>query len=95
MLGCTTLFAMMLVFAQSHKMELAMCHLTLFSVAMLCYVLSDLDAPFSGFFHVDLSALPDVVKRIERLYDSAKQGRPLDITYDKHRDRVLQVLPNA
>lgn len=35
---------------------------------MLCYVVSDLDSPFSGFFRVDLSVLIDVINRIESLY---------------------------
>lgn len=45
-----------------------MCIITVFSISMLCYVVSDLDSPFSGFFRVDLTVLIDVIKRIELLY---------------------------
>lgn len=39
---------------------------------MLCFVLADLDYPFHGFFRIDLSVLPDVVKRIETMYEQAR-----------------------
>lgn len=53
-------------------MELVMCIITVFSISMLCYVVSDLDSPFSGFFRVDLSVLIDVLKRIETLHTTSK-----------------------
>ncbi|CAD5124050.1 DgyrCDS12356 [Dimorphilus gyrociliatus] len=71
-LGLAALFGVTVVDAQSRRMELAMCELTIFSVSMLCFVLADLDYPFHGFFRIDLSVLPDVVKRIETLYEEAK-----------------------
>ena len=41
-------------------------------VSMLCYVLADLDSPFNGFFRVDLSVIPDVVRRAENIYNIIK-----------------------
>lgn len=35
---------------------------------MLCYVVSDLDSPFSGFFRVDLSVLSFVLQKLESMY---------------------------
>ena len=49
-----------------------MCIITVFSISMLCYVVSDLDSPFSGFFRVDLSVLLHVVERLELMYKEAK-----------------------
>ena len=71
-LGGMTLFGVMLIDAQSRPMEIALCELTVFSVAMMCYVLADLDSPFHGFLRVDTSVLPDVVARVEGLYHRSK-----------------------
>ena len=48
-----------------------MCELTIFSVTMLFFVLADLDSPFNGFFRVDTSVLPEVVKKLDGLYQFA------------------------
>lgn len=45
-----------------------MCIITVFSISMLCYVVSDLDSPFSGFFRVDLSVLSFVLQKLESMY---------------------------
>ena len=37
---------------QSMKMDLMMCIITVFSISLLCYVVGDLDNPFSGYFRV-------------------------------------------
>ena len=68
LLGVFSLFGIMFLDADSNKMELAMIELTAMSISMLCYVLSDLDHPFHGFFRVDLTVLYDVTKRVERMY---------------------------
>ena len=73
-LGSLVLIGIMLVNAQSRRIELTMCEVTIFSVSMLCYVLADLDCPFNGFFRVDVSTLPVVVRRIEKLFDETKQA---------------------
>ena len=71
-LGSLVLLGVIFIDAKSRRMELAMCELTIFSVSMLCYVLADLDSPFNGFFRVDLAVLPDVIKRIEYVFNQAK-----------------------
>ena len=53
----------------SYRMELVMTLLTLFSVAMLCYIVADLDSPFSGFFRIDVSIIADVIYRLEHMYN--------------------------
>ena len=55
--------------------------LNYFQVSMLCYVLADLDSPFNGFFRVDLSVIPDVVRRAENMYELVRAGREADLSY--------------
>ena len=72
------LLGIMLIDASSRQMELTMCELTIFSVSMLCYVLADIDTPFNGFFRIDISVLPVVIAKLERLYQDASESK------DKH-----------
>ena len=72
-LGSLVVIGVMLVDAQSRRIELTMCEVTIFSVSMLCYVLADLDSPFNGFFRVDLSVLPHVIARVEQLYQETRK----------------------
>ncbi|KAJ8303890.1 hypothetical protein KUTeg_017473 [Tegillarca granosa] len=67
-LGFFSFIGVLLLKANSYRMELVMCIITVFSISMLCYVVSDLDSPFSGFFRVDLSVLRDVICRLENMY---------------------------
>ncbi|XP_033729314.1 immunoglobulin A1 protease autotransporter-like, partial [Pecten maximus] len=67
-LGFFSFIGILLLRALSYRLELTMCIITVFSISMLCYVVSDLDSPFSGFFRVDLSILGVVVQRLERMY---------------------------
>ena len=78
MLGSLVVIGVMFVDAQSRRIELTMCEVTIFSVSMLCYVLADLDSPFNGFFRVDLSVLPQLVDRVGALYAATSQQLPLD-----------------
>ena len=66
---------MLLVQCQSYRLEIIMCIMTVFSISLLCYVVSDLDYPFTGLFKVDLSVLPDVIHRVRQMYDHAKNNR--------------------
>ena len=72
-LGSLVVIGVMFVDAQSRRIELTMCEVTIFSVSMLCYVLADLDSPFNGFFRVDLSVLPQLVDRVGALYEATSQ----------------------
>ena len=62
-------------------MELIMCIVTVFSISMLCYVVSDLDAPFSGFFRVDIGVLEEVLRRLDMIYDMARNTGTLTVFY--------------
>ncbi|XP_046350650.2 calphotin-like [Haliotis rufescens] len=73
-LGFFSFIGILLLHAYSYRMELVMCIITVFSISMLCYVVSDLDSPFSGFFRVDLSVLEVVIERLAAMYELAKMG---------------------
>ncbi|XP_071943832.1 uncharacterized protein [Antedon mediterranea] len=72
--GFFSFFGVMLIETQSPEMNLTMCILTVFSITLLCYVVADLDSPFSGYFHVDLSLLWDLVDKTKDIYEHAKKG---------------------
>ncbi|XP_067664660.1 uncharacterized protein [Haliotis asinina] len=84
-LGFFSFIGILLLHAYSYRMELVMCIITVFSISMLCYVVSDLDSPFSGFFRVDLSVLEVVIERLAAMYELAKMGHGNLVFYpDKH-----------
>ncbi|XP_061195900.1 uncharacterized protein LOC133204162 [Saccostrea echinata] len=70
-LGFFSFIGILLLRAYSYRMELVMCIITVFSISMLCYVVSDLDSPFSGFFRVDLSVLSHVLQKLENMYSES------------------------
>ena len=51
-----------------------MCVITVFSISLLCYVVSDLDAPFSGFFKIDVTTLHSLLHRVRAMYEAAERG---------------------
>ncbi|XP_074651707.1 uncharacterized protein LOC141906358 [Tubulanus polymorphus] len=67
-LGFFSFFGVLLLTTKSYILELVMCVITVFSISLLCYVVSDFDSPFSGFFRVDLTVLDDVITRIDEMY---------------------------
>ena len=73
-LGFFSLYGVLMIQASSYRMELMMCVLTLFSITMLCYIVADLDSPFSGFFRIDISIIVDVIYRLEVMYKMAAMG---------------------
>ncbi|XP_033123536.1 uncharacterized protein LOC117122146 isoform X2 [Anneissia japonica] len=73
-LGFCTFFGVMLLQALSYRMELAMCIMTVFSISILCFVVSDLDSAFNGFFKVSLDSLFGVIDKAERMYILNKEG---------------------
>ncbi|XP_054768942.2 uncharacterized protein LOC129276580 [Lytechinus pictus] len=77
-LGFFAFFGVLLLDAESYRMELAMCIMTVFSITILCFVVADLDSPFNGFFRVNLSALPDIVDKASFFYERAIEGKHVD-----------------
>ncbi|XP_069131618.1 uncharacterized protein [Argopecten irradians] len=73
-LGFFSLFGILMIKAYSYRMELMMSMLTLFSVVMLCYIVADLDSPFTGFFRIDVRIISDVIYRLEMLSNMAFMG---------------------
>ncbi|XP_071946583.1 uncharacterized protein [Antedon mediterranea] len=84
-LGFCTFFGVMLLQAQSYRMELAMCIMTVFSISILCFVVSDLDSAFNGFFTVRLDALYGVIDKVERMFTFNKLGISM-YRYDEHSE---------
>ena len=80
-LGFFSFLGILLLTAHSYRMELVMCIVTVFSISMLCYVVSDLDAPFSGFFRVDIGVLEEVLRRLDLIFEMAKYSGRMDIFY--------------
>ncbi|XP_033749977.1 uncharacterized protein LOC117334451 [Pecten maximus] len=60
-LGYFSFLGVLLIQADSYRMELAMCIVTVVSITLLCCVVSDLDFPFHGFFLIDLQMLIDLI----------------------------------
>ncbi|XP_033753340.1 uncharacterized protein LOC117336797 [Pecten maximus] len=73
-LGFFSLFGVLMIKAYSYRMELVMSMLTLFSIVMLCYIVADLDSPFTGFFRIDVRIISDVIYRLEMLSNMAFMG---------------------
>ncbi|XP_074651705.1 uncharacterized protein LOC141906356 [Tubulanus polymorphus] len=73
-LGFFSFFGVLLLTTESYILELSMCIITVFSISLLCYVVSDFDSPFSGFFRVDLGVLDDVITRIDEMYKLKSRG---------------------
>ncbi|XP_078001335.1 uncharacterized protein LOC144453842 [Glandiceps talaboti] len=68
MLSFTAFFGVMLIKAQSYRLQLTFCIMTVFSISALCYIVADLDSPYSGFFRVNITALVDIVTKAEQMY---------------------------
>jgi len=51
--------------------------ITVFSISILCFVIADLDNPFSGFFRLDLSLLNLVISRGQRVYSYLQEGQSI------------------
>ncbi|OWF54989.1 hypothetical protein KP79_PYT18001 [Mizuhopecten yessoensis] len=73
-LGFFSLFGVLMIQAYSYRMELVMSMLTLFSIVMLCYIVADLDSPFTGFFRIDVRIISDVIYRLDMLSKMALLG---------------------
>ena len=58
----------LLIKAQSYSLEVAMCLITVISITLLVFAVSDLDSPFDGFFRVDMLQLEDFVYELYKAY---------------------------
>ncbi|XP_013411607.1 uncharacterized protein LOC106174549 [Lingula anatina] len=78
-LGLSAYFGILLIDGKSYIFELVVSYITVISISMLCYIVADLDAPFSGFFTIDIKPLFDILRRAEQVYNdtcaSASQAR--------------------
>ncbi|XP_012946831.1 uncharacterized protein LOC101858840 [Aplysia californica] len=83
-LGFFSFLGILLLTAFSYRMELLMCIVTVFSISLLCYVVSDLDSPFSGFFRVNTKVIEDLLSRLTAMYEMAKLGQ-VEIFYPNVR----------
>ncbi|KAK3102320.1 hypothetical protein FSP39_010441 [Pinctada imbricata] len=94
-LGFFSLYGVLMIQAFSYRMELMMTTLTMFSISMLCYIVADLDSPFSGFFRIDIGIIADVLYRLEVMYKMASLGFEETVCYpdssrfaDRRRGKV-------
>ena len=55
--------------ADSYRLELTMCLVTVLTISMFSYVLADLDQPFHGVFNVDLSPLLVLSKTLQTSFN--------------------------
>ncbi|XP_071166728.1 uncharacterized protein [Mytilus edulis] len=69
-LGGFTFLGMLMVKAQSYRMELTICLISVISITLLVFTVSDLDSPFDGFFRIDLSPMEAVVCDLYKEYRS-------------------------
>ncbi len=65
LMGFIAFLGILLIQAESYRMELTMCILTVFSISLFTCVLADLDQPYHGFFRVDLRDLEGVVESVQ------------------------------
>lgn len=84
-LGFFSFFGILLLKAESYRVELTMCIVTVFSISLLCYVVSDLDSPFSGFFRIDVTVLHHLVHRVKLMYEMAQRGDNVLVSYPEER----------
>ncbi|GFS17616.1 hypothetical protein ElyMa_003244100 [Elysia marginata] len=80
-LGFFSFLGILLLTAFSYRMELLMCIVTVFSISLLCYVVSDLDSPFSGFFRINTTVILDLMQRLACMYEMAKVGQAGQLFY--------------
>ena len=70
--GLIAFFGILLILADSYRLQLAMCILTVFSISMFCYILSDFDSPLHGAFRVDLESALDLPFQLHYLFEAVK-----------------------
>ena len=75
LLGFITFFGILLTQTKSYHSDLLICMLTVLSISLLCYVVADLDTPFSGFVRIDVSVVLDLIARVENMYESERSGK--------------------
>ena len=81
-------FALMAVRLDIGFTELGLA-ITVFSISLLCYVVSDLDSPFSGFFTIDVSTLHLLLHRVKSMHDSCVQGINIVVPYPQPQHVVI------
>ena len=69
LLGFVAFFGILLVVADSYRLELVMCVLTVFSISAFVYILGDLDHAYHGTFRVDLGVFVVYLRDLEGQYD--------------------------
>ena len=67
-LGYFSFFGILLVNADSYRLELIMCLVTVLSISMFSYVLADLNQPFHGVFKVNLAPLFAISKTLQKRF---------------------------
>ena len=77
-LGFISFFGILLIFAESYRLELTMCVLTVFTISAFVYILTDLDHAYHGSFIVDLSVFCVFLDDLSKEYSRIKMRESLD-----------------
>ncbi|XP_072018553.1 uncharacterized protein [Amphiura filiformis] len=90
-LGFFSFVGVLLIQASSFWMNLGMCIMTVFSISILCYVVSDQDSPFNGFFRLNLEALVDLIHKAEDWYIMVLNGEdPIEMMSSSMAEKVSE-----
>ena len=78
LLGFVAFFGILLINANSYRLELTMCIFTVFNISSFAFILCDLDHAFHGTFVVDLSVFTDFLDELQREYTNLIPPVPKD-----------------
>ena len=67
-LGFISFFGILLIVAESYRLELTMCILTVFTISSFVYILTDLDYAYHGTFIVDLTVFSTFLEALREEY---------------------------
>ena len=96
--GLIAFFGILLIDADSYRLQLAMCILTVFSISLFCYLLSDFDSPLHGAFRVDLDSALDLPFQLHYLFEAVKSQTDMSVNWRMGKKSLMRrasVLSNA
>ena len=73
-------------------------HMTVFSISLFCYLLSDFDSPLHGAFRVDLDSALDLPFQLHYLFEAVKSQTDMSVNWRMRKKSLMRrasVLSNA
>ena len=83
-LGFIAFFGILLINANSYKLELTMCIMTVFGISTFAFVLADLDDTFHGSFCVDLEPFTSFINNISDDYARLRTSEQTGTKEENH-----------